>query len=231
MRRNLPRPVVYRTRYSAHGSVALTIRCRRLRSAPVTAAHFPRAVSIQRPVRRHRHRVLEVRRQAAVPRHRGPAVRAAPSPPACPRSPSARSPAPSPRPAAARVRARRSWQSAAPRAAAAPMPWPTNSRTTENPCASTCCLHRVADVRHPAAGLHLRRSPCSSDSCGHPQQRRRRPPTTSPTGTRHRRVAVVPVELHAHVERDDVARRPAPAAPTGCRAPPRSFTDAHSVAG
>ena len=63
----------------------------------------------------------------------------APSPPACRRSPSARSPAPCPRPAAARGPARRSSAICGSSCSDAPMPCPTNSRTTENPCASTCC--------------------------------------------------------------------------------------------
>ena len=36
------------------------------------------------------------------------------------------------------------------------MPWPTNSRTTENPLRLDVRLDRVADVRDPAADLHLR---------------------------------------------------------------------------
>ena len=62
------------------------------------------------------------------------------------------------------------------------MPWPTNSRTTENPCCLDVRLHRVPDVRDPGAHPRLRdgrgaatpRSPAAA-----------RPPrsVTRPTGT------------------------------------------------
>ena len=91
-------------------------------------------------------------------------------------------------------------------------------------------LHRVADVRQPAADLRPARSPRSSAS------RVTRSSScvcsgTSPDRHRHRRVAVEPVQLHADVERDDVARPSARASRDGIPCTTSSFTDAHSVAG
>ena len=109
------------------------------------------------------------------------------------------------------------------------MPWPTNSRTTENPCASTCAWTAWPMSETRAAEPHLRRSPCSSASCvtrssslASSRDRADR--------HRHRRVAVEPVQLHAHVERDDVALDAAARA-DGIPCTTCSFTDAQSVAG
>ena len=78
-------------------------------------------------------------------------------------------------------------------------------------------LDGVADVRQPPADPHLR-DPASSDSRVTRSSRCVR--RIAPHRHRHRRIAVVAVELDAHVERDDVAVPPS-SAPTGSRARPR----------
>ena len=79
-------------------------------------------------------------------------------------------------------------------------------------------LDRVPDVRDPAAEPHLL-DPLVAALPASPAAASR-PPSDDPADRhRHRRVAVEAVQLHAHVERDDVSldeRR----APTGSRAPP-----------
>ena len=65
-------------------------------------------------------------------------------------------------------------------------------------------LHRVADVRHPRARPAPRRSPCRAT----PRSPAAAPPppaTLRPTGTVTAESPKKPVELHAHVDRDDVA--------------------------
>ena len=90
------------------------------------------------------------------------------------------------------------------------MPWPTNSRTTENPCDSTCRCTACADIRHPAARPDLL-DRLVQRLVRHPQQRRRllRHRTDR---QRDRAVAEIPVERRADVDRDDVAalQQPAP---------------------
>ena len=83
------------------------------------------------------------------------------------------------------------------------MPWPTNSRTTENPCASTCSwiAWPMSEIRPPEPHL---RDALLERLLRHPQQRRRLV-RHAPDRHRDRRVAVEAVQLHAHVERDDVA--------------------------
>ena len=83
------------------------------------------------------------------------------------------------------------------------MPCPTNSRTTEKPCASTCCwiawpMSEIRAAQPDLLDAFLER--LTRD----PQQRRRffRHP---PDRHRDRRVAIEAVQLHAHVERDDVS--------------------------
>ena len=83
------------------------------------------------------------------------------------------------------------------------MPCPTNSRTTEKPLASTCCCTAapMSCTRAPARTTLMARS---SAALGHRQQplgfRR-----DLPDRHRHRRIAEKPVQLGAHVNRQDVA--------------------------
>ena len=57
-----------------------------------------------------------------------------------------------------------------------PMPWPTNSRTTENPCASTCSWTAwpMSDSRPPGRTCAIA---VVERLLGHPQQRSRASPT------------------------------------------------------
>ena len=78
-------------------------------------------------------------------------------------------------------------------------------------------LHRGADVRHPGAGPH--HATARSSAALVTVSSRCASGVTAPDRHRHRRVAVEPVELGAHVDRDDVAldqRR----GRSGCRARP-----------
>ena len=162
------------------------------------------SVRISAPVSRHHHRVLEVRRQAPVLRHRRPAVRQhlhrrlARVHHRLDREDHALR---QPRPASRRCR---SSESAAPRGARCRCRGRRTRAPPKTRCASTCCLHRRADVRHPRARLDRARSrdrATSSVTCSS----RSASGETLPDRHRHRRVAEEPVQLRAHVDRQDVA--------------------------
>ena len=63
------------------------------------------------------------------------------------------------------------------------MPWPTNSRTTENPCASTndCTAAPMSDTRAPARTVATARSSAVLVTLQQPLRLRRHRPTGTVT--------------------------------------------------
>ena len=90
------------------------------------------------------------------------------------------------------------------------MPWPTNSRTTENPNASTCRCTAWPMSETRAPGPHAL-DRLVERLFGHPQQPRRFL-RHRPDRQRDRAVAEIPVERRADVDRNDVAFVQHPAA-------------------
>ena len=109
----------------------------------------------------------------------------------------------------------------------APMPCPTNSRTTEKPCASTCSCTAWPMIRDPRAQPHPSMAPCSASSVTRSSSAASS--RSRPTGT----VTAASPKNPSSARRGRSTRcRPRPAvARDGMPCTTSSFTDAQSVAG
>ena len=96
------------------------------------------------------------------------------------------------------------------------MPWPTYLPHHRKSVGDHVLLHRPANIEQPVARPRLvdrqfQRFPVTSSSCFAAR-------SNLAHRHRHRRIAVIPIQLHARIDRNDVALLQHPSSPTACRA-------------